>query len=74
MNARQSVRLSVALLLVSAFAHVTFGGPPNVVFIFADDWGWGELSCHGSAYFRTPNIDRLAKEGIDFQRFAAAIP
>jgi len=42
---------------------------PNVVFFFADDWGWGDLSCHGHPYVETPNIDRLAKEGTDFHRF-----
>ena len=32
---------------------------PNILFIFADDWGWGDLSCHGHPYVKTPNIDRL---------------
>jgi arylsulfatase A-like enzyme len=45
---------------------------PNVLFIFADDWGWGDLSCHGHPYVKTPNIDRLAKEGTDFTRFTVA--
>lgn len=45
---------------------------PNIVFIFADDWGWGDLSCHGHPYVKTPNIDRLAKEGTDFHRFTVA--
>ena len=45
---------------------------PNILFIFADDWGWGDLSCHGHPYVKTPNIDRLAKEGTDFQRFTVA--
>ena len=45
---------------------------PNVVFIFADDWGWGDLSCHGHSYVKTPNIDRLAAEGTDFHRFTVA--
>lgn len=45
---------------------------PNIVFIFADDWGWGDLSCHGHPYIKTPNIDRLAKEGTDFHRFTVA--
>ncbi|MEM0897283.1 MAG: sulfatase-like hydrolase/transferase [Verrucomicrobiota bacterium] len=45
---------------------------PNILFIFADDWGWGDLSCHGHPYVQTPNIDRLAKEGTDFQRFTVA--
>lgn len=48
------------------------GSPPNIVFIFADDWGWGDLSCHGHPYVKTPNIDRLAKEGTDFHRFTVA--
>ena len=45
---------------------------PNIIFIFADDWGWGDLSCHGHRYVKTPNIDRLAKEGTDFYRFTVA--
>lgn len=45
---------------------------PNIVFIFADDWGWGDLGCHGHPYVKTPNIDRLAKEGTDFHRFTVA--
>lgn len=45
---------------------------PNILFIFADDWGWGDLSCHGHPYVKTPNIDRLAREGTDFMRFTVA--
>ncbi|MDO6792086.1 sulfatase-like hydrolase/transferase [Tamlana sp. 1_MG-2023] len=45
---------------------------PNIVFIFADDWGWGDLSAHGHPYVKTPNIDRLVAEGTDFQRFTVA--
>jgi len=45
---------------------------PNIVFIFADDWGWGDLGCHGHPYVKTPNIDRLAEEGTDFYRFTVA--
>lgn len=47
---------------------------PNIVFIFADDWGWGDLSCHGHPWLKTPNLDRLAKEGIDFQQFNVLNP
>ncbi|GAH17513.1 unnamed protein product, partial [marine sediment metagenome] len=36
---------------------------PNIIFIFADDWGWGDLSCHGHPYVKTPNIDRLFSPG-----------
>jgi arylsulfatase A-like enzyme len=63
------VLLSFALLCTTA-AHAAEN--PNIVFIFADDWGWGDLSCHGHPYVKTPNIDRLAKEGTDFHRFTVA--
>ena len=39
---------------------------PNVIFILADDLGWGDLSCYGRPDYRTPNIDRLASEGTEF--------
>ncbi len=41
---------------------------PNIVYIFADDLGYAELGCYGQKKIRTPNIDRLAKEGIKFTR------
>jgi len=61
---------SIALAAVS----VVHAEParPNILFIFADDWGWGDLSCHGHPYVKTPNIDRLADEGTDFLRFTVA--
>src|SRR5262245_49185300 len=39
---------------------------PNIVFILADDLGWTDLACYGSKYYETPNIDRLASEGMRF--------
>ena len=39
---------------------------PNVVFILADDLGWGDLSCYGQQRFQTPNIDALASNGMRF--------
>lgn len=39
---------------------------PNIIYIMADDLGYGDLSCHGATKFQTPNIDILAKEGIRF--------
>jgi arylsulfatase A-like enzyme len=43
-------------------------GKPNVVMIYADDFGWGDLSCYGHPYARTPNLDRLAQQGTRFQQ------
>ena len=46
---------------------------PNIVFIIADDLGFGDLSCYGQDRVATPNIDRLAKEGMRFtQAYAGA--
>lgn len=67
--------LAASLLTLTAQEATTPAEPqtkPNIVFIFADDWGWGDLSCHDHPYLKTPNIDRIAKEGTDFQRFTVA--
>src|SRR5690606_660086 len=40
--------------------------PPNIVFILSDDLGWGDLGCYGQQKIKSPNIDRLANEGIRF--------
>lgn len=48
--------------------------PPNIVFILVDDLGWADLACYGGASFETPNIDRLASEGVRFTDFYAACP
>jgi N-acetylgalactosamine-6-sulfatase len=47
---------------------------PNIIFIFADDWGYGDLSCHGSTFCKTPALDKMASEGIDFQNFSVCNP
>jgi arylsulfatase A-like enzyme len=47
---------------------------PNIVFIFADDWGWGDLSCHGNTWLKTPHLDQLAGDGIDFRQFNVLNP
>ena len=47
---------------------------PNVVFILIDDMGYMDLSCMGSSFYETPNIDRLAREGMLFTDAYAACP
>ncbi|MDB4265151.1 sulfatase-like hydrolase/transferase [bacterium] len=47
---------------------------PNVIFIYADDWGWGDLSSHGTDWLETPHLDRLAREGTDFHQFNVLNP
>ena len=47
---------------------------PNIVFILVDDLGWSDLHCYGHAYHRTPNIDRLAADGLRFTNGYAPAP
>jgi arylsulfatase A-like enzyme len=44
---------------------------PNIIYILADDLGYGDLGCYGQKYIHTPHIDRLAKEGVRFTQFYA---
>lgn len=48
--------------------------PPNIVFIIADDLGYGDLGCYGQQRIRTPNLDRLAAQGMRFTQFYAGAP
>lgn len=47
---------------------------PNIVYIFADDLGYGDLACFGARDINTPNIDRMVEEGIKFTDFYSASP
>jgi len=47
---------------------------PNIIFIYADDLGYGDLGCYGSLGNRTPNLDKLAQDGIRFTDFYSAAP
>ena len=47
---------------------------PNIIFVLADDLGWAELGCYGNSFNETPNLDRLAKEGVRFTHAYAAAP
>ncbi|SMP69026.1 arylsulfatase A [Neorhodopirellula lusitana] len=69
--------LIVALLLLSETAPVTFASetqrPPNVIFILADDLGPGMLGCYGQEVVKTPNIDRLARQGMKFNNYYGSV-
>ena len=47
---------------------------PNIIYIYADDLGYGELGCYGQKVIKTPNIDKLASEGIKFTQHYAGAP
>jgi arylsulfatase A-like enzyme len=48
--------------------------PPNIVFILIDDMGWKDLGAYGSEFYETPNLDRLATEGMTFTNAYASCP
>jgi N-acetylgalactosamine-6-sulfatase len=50
------------------------GEKPNIILILADDWGFGDLGCHGHGELQTPNLDRLAKQGTRFMQFRVTSP
>ena len=68
------IKQLIALLVLtwSCTASLAADGPPNIIVILVDDLGWRDLSCQGSDYYRTPNIDRLASEGMRFTNGYAA--
>ena len=51
---------------LSTAAETQVQRPPNVILILVDDLGWTDLGCQGSSYYETPNIDRLASQGMRF--------
>lgn len=60
-------KLSIVLSATIVAANVSQAADkPNVIYILADDLGYGDLSCYGQKKFQTPNIDRLANEGLKF--------
>src|SRR5262245_13370382 len=58
----------IAMLLLG-WAGQTLAAQPNVLLIISDDQGYGDLSLHGNPHVRTPNLDRLATNGLQFERF-----
>lgn len=77
-NFSSSTRLRSAALVAGLFSCAGFGvlhaappSQPNVIFILADDLGYGDLGCYGQKHIQTPNIDRMAAEGIRFRQFYA---
>lgn len=73
-NKSKSLILFILCISLLSFNNCTSKNTPNIIFIFADDWGYGDLGCHGSTFIKTPNLDRMAAEGIDFQNFSVSNP
>lgn len=62
------------LLFVPIFSCAQTQSTPNIIYIYADDLGYGELGCYGQTKINTPHIDQLAKEGIRFTQHYSSAP
>jgi arylsulfatase A-like enzyme len=77
----KAIGLSAAAMAVQGCAGASGRGSrkiladdPNIVFVLADDLGWAELGCYGNGFNETPNLDRLAREGMRFTDAYSAAP
>ncbi len=77
----KSARLTLVLLAavtalgaLDCLARAADPPRPNIVIILADDLGYGELGCYGHPRFRTPNLDRMAAEGVRLTQFNTPMP
>ncbi len=82
-SSRRQLRYAIAALLIAAIAAPLCGPQtcaatepqasrkPNIIFILADDLGYGELGCFGQQVIATPHLDRMAREGLRFTQFYA---
>ena len=70
---KKSLLFSAALL--STATGVLYGQvSPNILFVYIDDMGYGDLGCYGNKNVETPQIDRLANEGIRFTQYYSNAP
>src|SRR5580658_8486285 len=80
MRRRSTIFPLMSPLIRSAFLCVLLALPlraadkPNIIFILADDLGYGDLGCYGQQLIQTPNLDHMAAGGLRFTHFYAGAP
>ena len=72
-NENSTMIRTLAILIVALVLSVSqaVAAKPNIIFVLADDLGYGDLGCYGQSMLSTPNIDRMAADGIRFTRHYA---
>jgi arylsulfatase A-like enzyme len=68
------VNLIILALHTGVLNAQRYNSQPNIILILADDLGWIDLSCYGSTFYETPNLDKLASNGIRFTNGYSASP
>ena len=71
MTIKLRIRLLSLLLVAVSLIAVRGADKPNIIFILADDLGYGDLGCYGQKMIETPNLDQMASEGLRFRNFYA---
>ena len=71
---RPVIQLLSVIILIISIQNSFATEKPNIIFVLADDLGWSELGCYGNTFHETPNLDRMAKEGMRFTQAYAAAP
>jgi uncharacterized sulfatase len=71
---KKSFFLLISLTFLYSCSRDVEHKKPNIILIFIDDMGWADLSCFGNKDAKTPNIDKLASEGISFEQFYVNSP
>jgi arylsulfatase A-like enzyme len=61
-----TMKRTLALLFFAAMSAAYGASKPNIIFILADDLGYTDVACYGSKYYETPNLDRMASQGMKF--------
>lgn len=70
----KTIQLAIVLIITTVFSVSAQNKKPNIIFIMADDLGWGELNVYGSTFNETPNLNKLAAQGTRFTQGYAAAP
>lgn len=70
----RTIALSLIALAVCAGPAPAAAPRPNIIFMLADDLGYGDLGCYGQTKIKTPNLDRMATQGMRFTNFYAGCP